>query len=450
MSRHPIRWLYGQLPSLVEAGVLDSRAAARIREHYGEPAGRGRRLAVTLFGISGALCIGGGVVLLLAHNWTDLSRAARTVIALAPLVVTQAMAAWVLATGRRSTGWREAVGIVQALAIGTAIALVGQTYHIPGDLGSFLLAWCLLGLPIVYLLGATTPALLYLAGITCWSGYNQSLGGHAILFWALFAAVLPHFLIAAKAGRYAARPAVLGWALSLCLCVAVGITMEKVLPGLWMIVYAALFAVLYLAGRRWFGEAPHAGLRPFHLVGAGGTAMLAWLLTFDFPWEELGWEYYRSTYRFHAAAAWMDYLLAAALPVLAVALLVNAVRRRGAWPLLYGVMPVLVIVAYGLTGLSDSGAMAQILMNGYVLALGVGTLAAGARSVHMGIVNGGMAILALLIVTRFFDSDLGFVLRGLVFIAVGTGFLATNVLLMRRKSDNRDRRLENGERRRDE
>lgn len=437
MSKRAIRWLYGQLPLLVESGVLDSPAAERMREHYGELPSQGRRLAVTLFSIFGALCIGGGVVLLLAHNWTDLSRAARTVVALAPLFVTQAMGAWVLATGRRSTGWREGTGIVQTLSIGAAIALVGQTYHIPGDLGSFLLTWCLLGLPIVYLLGATTPALLYLVGITCWSGYNQSLGGHAILFWALFAAVLPHFRIAARVGRYAARPVLLGWALSLCLCVAVGITMEKVLPGLWMIVYAALFAVLYLAGKRWFGEAPHAGRRPFHLVGAGGIAMLAWLLTFEFPWEELGWEYYRSSYRFHAAAAWMDYLLAAALPVAAVALLVSAVRRRGAWTLLYGVMPVLVIVAYGLTGLSDNGVPAQVLMNGYLLVLGVGTLAAGVRSMHIGVVNGGMAVLALLIVTRFFDSNLGFVLRGLVFIAVGTGFLAANVVMVRKKGEGR-------------
>jgi hypothetical protein len=44
-----------------------------------------------------------------------------------------------------------------------------------------------------------------------------------------------------------------------------------------------------------------------------------------------------------------------------------------------------------------------------------------------------MLMLAGLIVTRFFDSDLGFVVRGLAFIGVGIGFLATNVVLIRRK-----------------
>jgi len=42
-------------------------------------------------------------------------------------------------------------------------------------------------------------------------------------------------------------------------------------------------------------------------------------------------------------------------------------------------------------------------------------------------------MLAALIILRFFDSDLGFVVRGLAFITVGIGFLVTNVVLIRRK-----------------
>ena len=434
MNKRAIRWLYGEIPSLVESGVLGPDAAERLRTHYGEMPRAGRRLAVTLFSIFGALCIGGGVILLLAHNWAGLSRGARTVLALLPLVVTQAVGLWALYTGRRSAAWREGVGALQALAIGSSIALIGQTYHIPGDLGAFLLTWCLLGLPVIYLLGATTPAILYLAGITSWSGYNQSVGGQALAFWALFAAVLPYFWSVARKNRYSARAATLGWALVLCLCVATGITLEKVIPGLWMIVYSALFAVLYLAGKRWFGDAPLAAQRPFHMVGAGGIAVLAWLLTFEFPWDELGWDHYRSAYRYHMVAAWMDYLLAAALPVASVALLVPAVKRRGAWPLLYGVMPILVIVAYALTGASLDGLPAQVLMNVYLFVLGVGTLVAGIRGMRISVVNGGMVILATLIITRFFDSDLGFVVRGVVFIAIGIGFLVANLLLMRNRA----------------
>jgi dipeptide/tripeptide permease len=63
----------------------------------------------------------------------------------------------------------------------------------------------------------------------------------------------------------------------------------------------------------------------------------------------------------------------------------------------------------------------------------VGTLWRGLREDRLGLVNGGMLMLAGLIITRFFDSDLGFVVRGLAFIVVGVGFLAANMVLIRRK-----------------
>jgi len=48
------------------------------------------------------------------------------------------------------------------------------------------------------------------------------------------------------------------------------------------------------------------------------------------------------------------------------------------------------------------------------------------------VVNAGMLMLAILIIARFFDSDIDFIMKGLVFIAIGIGFLVTNILLARR------------------
>jgi uncharacterized membrane protein len=70
---------------------------------------------------------------------------------------------------------------------------------------------------------------------------------------------------------------------------------------------------------------------------------------------------------------------------------------------------------------------------GLLAGLGVTTMVAGLRTEQFGIVNVGVAILALLILVRFFGSDLSFVTRGLAFIAVGCALLTTNVVLTRRK-----------------
>jgi hypothetical protein len=51
--------------------------------------------------------------------------------------------------------------------------------------------------------------------------------------------------------------------------------------------------------------------------------------------------------------------------------------------------------------------------------------------------NAGLATLSLTILLRFFDTDLSFVLRGLVFIAIGAGFLYMNLRMVRRRQQER-------------
>ena len=48
-----------------------------------------------------------------------------------------------------------------------------------------------------------------------------------------------------------------------------------------------------------------------------------------------------------------------------------------------------------------------------------------------------LAVTAL-IVARFFDSDITFLLRGLLFIALGVAFLITNMAMLRRKGVRRE------------
>ena len=60
-------------------------------------------------------------------------------------------------------------------------------------------------------------------------------------------------------------------------------------------------------------------------------------------------------------------------------------------------------------------------------------MASGIRTGKQGQMNFGLLAVTALIVARFFDSDLSFLLRGLVFIALGLAFLATNIFMLRRK-----------------
>lgn len=431
-SKH-IQWLYRELPALMNDGVITVEIAEKLRDYYGEiKEGSKSRFVLIIFGVLGALLVGSGIILLLAHNWNELSRATRTVLSFAPLLIGQALAGWTLASKNESVAWREGTATFLMLAIGASISLIGQTYHISGGTGKFLLTWMLLSIPLVYLLSATAPAMLYLWGITAWAGVRQYEAGHALFFWPLAALIIPHFWQAVKENRYGIRTVWLAWGISLSLCVATGIVLEGALPGLWIVVYSGLFAAFFLAGDFYFSEAPTLWQRPFQTAGAAGIAVLAFLLTYNWPWERIGWEHYRIGAAFHSVAVIFDYVLTAALVLFTLYFFLSQMHHWQITTLLFGIMPIVAIIGYVVTASSTNEVFALILFNLYLFTLGLATTITGIRNGHLGIVNAGMLILAALIVARFFDSDLGFVIRGLAFILVGIGFLLTNWMIIQR------------------
>ncbi len=290
MNKKAVQWLYGELPGLVAKGVLPPGADERLRSHYGpvEPA-RPARLAVIIFGVLGALLIGAGIILLLAHNWEDLTRPVRVVLSFLPLVLAQGLAVWTFLRRSKSLAWREGVGTLQFLMIGASISLVAQTYNISGDLPRFILTWVLLGLPIVYLLDAVLPAILFLWGITVWACLIRTEDGFAAGYWLLAVLVLPWLAKGIRVGRYDARLTLFLWACCFSVTVAAGVTIERVLPGLWIILYSGLFALMFLAGEFWFRESDGFWSRPLRHFGAAGVLVLSFMFTFEWPWHHIGW-----------------------------------------------------------------------------------------------------------------------------------------------------------------
>ena len=71
-----------------------------------------------------------------------------------------------------------------------------------------------------------------------------------------------------------------------------------------------------------------------------------------------------------------------------------------------------------------------------LLALGVVKIKEGADNDHLGTLNYGLLILTILVLCRFFDTELSFVLRGLMFLIVGVGFFAANYKFLAKRKKN--------------
>ena len=409
-----MQWLHEELPNLVGKGVLSMETAEKLRQHYGEVEnGGGRRWAMVVFGVLGAALIGAGIILLLAHNWEELSRRVPAVISFLPLLMAVGLAGFVLTKRPQSTAWREGVGMFWALAIGATISLVGQTYHLDGDFPSFVLTWSLAGLPIVYLLNSSSAAILFWVGATAWTGSDSWMRREDVWFWPLVALAVPHLWMVLRENRYRPRVELMLWVLAGCLAFGIGFSLDHVGGRAWIPVFTSYFATLYMLGALWFDEGRSFWQRPLQTIGALGVIALAIALTFDDAWK-WGW---RMNLMKTPLIIW---------PLIALGLWATTWTKRNVVALLFGSLPVLAMICVTLE------VVGLVLMNLYVLGLGTALIWLGVRDRRLGVVNLGLLVMSALIIAKFFDRDMSFVLRGLAFIGVGVGFLVTNMVILRK------------------
>ena len=179
----------------------------------------------------------------------------------------------------------------------------------------------------------------------------------------------------------------------------------------------------------WRPSRPH----PFVAAGWIGIVSLAVFLSFQDTWRTRQWQnavylvprHYPDILATGIQIAWV---LAA---FLFGAYVLWKDRRINLAPAAFA--PVAVI-AWAIAKRTGNPIVPALLLNGFVLGLGVFTLLRGIRAGRIFEANLGMLVVAILAIARFFDNDFEFVLKGIAFIAIGLGFLVTNLVVFKRRA----------------
>lgn len=428
MNKKAVEWLYEQLPELVEKGIIPTASVDLIRNHYG-PADKnlGGRTILTMFGIIGVILVGLGIILIIAHNWDQLSRMTRALIAVGMLLVAQILVGASIWFKKDNRVWAESSATFLMITIGASISLIGQTYHLADDFSSFLLTWMLLSIPLVYLMGVTTPALMYLVGVTTWAVSGEFGGIGKQLIWVLLGLIGPYYWNLVKKDPYANPSVIISWIFTLCFYISFGTAFATNLEHLFILAYAALFALTYFSGIIWFDDPVKVWQKPFKAIGLMGCIGLSFLLTFKDVWRSIGQGFY--------SIGGAEYLLVFSLLALVTVLGTRVINKKTGNSLLFGGVPVVAALGFLLLYFDVTGINATVLFNGYMLVLSIVTILRGVREGSLGTLNIGMLMVAALIIMRFFDINFSFVARGLVFVVLGSCFLAANWIMVRRKKE---------------
>lgn len=412
-----------ELDELLSNGVITQETATRIREYYEKPKSGVSRMVIA-FGIVGALLVGMGIVMILAHNWDNFSNPVKLAFGLLPMLVTQAICGVLIAKNIPSSAWREAAAVLLIFAIATSISIVAQVYNMPGSMESFLLTWVILCIPIPYLLQSRIASLLCWTGATWYAtyvGYGFSHMKAPVYYWLMAFALMPYYINLVKRWPQSNGVSLHNWFLAVSFTatfVVADFSADLLIPA-----YISMFTIFILVGQLPAFANRKLMTNGWLVMGSGSMIILLLYLTFEWPelaGKNLSWWISPELF------IWIA-LFAAASYLLFIVGKTNGYRNVLSKSYMHIVfVPVLLVGIY-------NPVLARILTNVLILVLGVYTIREGALADKLWKMNYGLLILSILIICRFFDTEISFVIRGLLFVAIGLGFFAVNFYMMRRR-----------------
>ncbi|HTN08139.1 DUF2157 domain-containing protein [Agriterribacter sp.] len=423
-----------ELQELIAANIITPATAQEIADYYKHREKDSPNRFSAVVNILGALLVSLGIVLVVAHNWDELGRFAKTFFSFFPLVIGQGLCFYVLVKKKNNIAWRESAAVILFFAVACSISLISQTYHITGTMSAFLLTWMLLTIPLVYILSSSTVALLYIAGITwyaCATGFfNYSNNVVPIYYLPLLALIVPHYYSYSTHKKESNFFHLLNWLLVLSVTIVLGSFSGGEDRTEWVFTgYLALFSVFYLLGRLENFSNQKLFANPFLIVGTLGTICILMFWSFGWSWTD--------AYRYSdidRPSIYFSPFLYVTISILIIA----------AWLVLSGYRTTKNII-FDPTGFSGFVLLVLLLafrslphiavlfINLWILYLAVFFIRKGALQDHLGILNFGLLMVAILGVLRFFDNGIPFIWRGVFFLAAGAGFFAGNYMMIKKR-----------------
>ncbi len=406
--------------------IIDAESAEKLRKKYSEG---GNRTLTTIFAIFSAVFVGAGVILIFATNWRNLPIEVKGVVSFVPMLVGQAAAVYTVLKKYGNNVFRECVSIAYTAGICASLAMINNSFNVSDFAENYVLACVILTLPVMYILSAVSPLILYFAGaIYCGaSGMASAMSLKFAAFVLLIAlGALLILRIKSEETPVYGRIEYVRWLNIAAVLAFIIVTADKFNFSDGTATELAYFAVIFsLSDRK---------KRYLDACGIFGTLGIAVIIGV-----------FSSFYSWYAPETYYSFgiLLAQAVPavILCVAAVIMSVIKGLDKFKISIIIPaffcVLLLILFSIN-LLPSQLLCTVLSNAAMLATGISLIVFGTNDCNAFQTNVGILTVGAMVVLRFFNWNFNIFAKGIVFIAIGVAFFLVNRHLAKRKKNSGD------------
>ena len=147
------------ITELLENNVINEEIAENIQNYYNnktknlnsEESIMKNNFFFNIISVFGSVLLGLGIIILLAFNWSGFTKNIKTIVSLAPLVITQIIIVFYIIKDKYKDGAKNSLDILLFFTTASSLALISNTYHISGEKDMFFLIWFILTLMYTYI-----------------------------------------------------------------------------------------------------------------------------------------------------------------------------------------------------------------------------------------------------------------------------------------------------------
>jgi uncharacterized membrane protein len=415
------RRLKEELAQWEAEGLVSPEQAAALDERYNLSglSGEGTSLLVATVYVVGAVLIAGGVITFVAAHWGSIPRAVRVALIFAAMLAAHAggYTLWRIRGTRPRLG--HALVVLGTLIFGANIGLMKQIFHISGDFYSVFAAWAAGAAVMAYFVGSVPNAVIALAASFVW--YCGWAWDHSGCFsW------YPALVVAAGLPiAYVKRSRVLFFlvlaAFGVSAHIAVGMAYESVqlvaLTGVAIAFCLSSYGAFHATAR----PRREAALSAFALGGLS-LALWSYALSFADMADEVADDVLRDALGEASLAGVFIFLIFCAGAVFALLSLRRVLGSRELRTYMAAIW-----ISCALTG-AAAGLVTQevlviVLGNVAVFVLAAGLIRRALVSLTRAPFWMGVALIALLILSRFLEYDTGLLAKSVVFLVLGAAVI---------------------------
>lgn len=401
-------------------GIITSIQREQILRLY--PKDKKTFSVTVIFAVIGSLLLGAGLVLIFAFNWYLLPVPLKLILAILPLFGSVCFGVYTLMRRFSSTAFKEGAGISISFTIFASIALIGQTFHTPSELSSYIMLCVLLIIPAVYLFKSLTAAAIYSLGAMYIIIFDASLFPITLLFPVLVIPFLGKNAFCSENKILVNFVVTLlsGCVITLLISLQTHLDYYTNFFFLWSITGMILLALdisLYRWGKRYIATLPK-------LAGAGIVFGILAVCSADSV---------NGKHIFHNPSAFIVCVIIAVAYIGIRILEFSKIDKKVHLKKMIQVREIKLNDICMLISIMLVLLYPWVYIFSHIAIICVGTyyIILGVKLNSLKYLNLGMILLMYIIILRFFDSG-SILLRGILFIIVGALFLSVNVFISKK------------------